>query len=268
MSDFRDDRLEIVAPEGIRFSLPLAGLVTRFLAWALDLLIVVVAAGVVGTALLAVGWLSSDLARAMNILAFFVLYLGYSIFFEWVWRGQSPGKRVVGIRVLDSQGLHLQFSQIAVRNLMRVVDMLPMGYLLGGLSILLSRQGQRLGDIAASTIVVTATAVPVPDLQQLLPAKYNSFRDCPHLEARLRQRVSAEETGLLVQALIRREAFDPDARVALYGELCKHFQEIVAFPERSTIGLSDEQYLRNVLESLYRKAGSHHTAANASSTRH
>lgn len=255
MPDFGDDRLEIRSPEGVSFSLPLAGLVTRFLAWALDLVLVVVVYMVFASLLSVISLLSSDFANALSILAFFVLYIGYSIAFEWLMRGQTPGKRVLGIRVVDAQGLHLQFDQIVVRNLLRFVDVLPIGYLLGGLTALCSRKAQRLGDIAASTIVISANPAPVPDVDQLLPAKYNSFRDHPHLEARLRQRVSVDDTGLLVQALTRRNSLEPEARIALFAELREHFQEKVTFPESATTGLSDEQYLRNVVECLYRMPG-------------
>ncbi len=250
-----NDRLEIHAAEGVCFSLPLAGLVTRFLAWGIDLAATLVAALLIGTVVASLNLFSGDVATAVIILAFFVLYLGYSIFFEWAWRGQTPGKRVLGIRVLDAQGLHLQFSQIVIRNLLRTIDALPMGYLIGGVAILLNRNGQRLGDLAADTVVVSARPGPAPDLAQVLPGKYNSFREHPHLEARLRQRVSTDEAGLLIQALMRRDQLDPAARVTLFADLAEHFRGKVSFPEPSMVGLSDEQYLRNIVESLYRTPG-------------
>ena len=73
---------------------------------------------------------------------------------EWYWRGQTVGKRVLKLRVMDEQALRLEFSQIVVRNLLRFVDFLPGLYLVGGTACVLSRRFQRLGDLAANTIVV------------------------------------------------------------------------------------------------------------------
>ena len=86
---------------------------------------------------------------------------------------------------MDEQGLRLKFSQVVIRNLLRPVDGLPLAYLLGGLACLISKRAQRLGDLAAGTIVVRHPTIFQPDLDQLMAGKYNSFRDYPHLEARL-----------------------------------------------------------------------------------
>jgi hypothetical protein len=80
--------------------------------------------------------------------------------------------------------------------LLRVVDLLPACYLVGGVACLLSRRAQRLGDLAANTIVVRSRQPPAPDLDQLLAGKFNSLRDYPHLAARLVQRVTPPEAYL------------------------------------------------------------------------
>jgi len=77
-----------------------------------------------GTALGFLGLISFDFARAFTVLAYFVIQIGYGIVMEWFWRGQTLGKRLLRLRVIDSQGLRLQFSQIVIRNLLRFVDML------------------------------------------------------------------------------------------------------------------------------------------------
>src|SRR5207247_4069309 len=109
---------------------------------------------------------------------------------------------------MDAQGLRLQFSQIVIRNLLRFVDMLPAFYLLGGIACLASRRAQRLGDFAANTIVGRNAKIQEPDLDKLLAAKLNSLRQCPHLAARLHQRVSPAEARVALQALIRRDELD------------------------------------------------------------
>ncbi len=156
------------------------------------------------------------------------------------------------LRVVDAQGLRLQFNQIVMRNLLRFVDCLPLLYFVGGVACLMNRKCQRLGDLAANTIVVRYPRVTEPDLEQLLAGKFNSLRQYPHLEARLRQRISPAEAVVLLQALLRRDEFDPEARVELFHELAEHFRAKAEFPPEATDGITDEQYVRNVTDVLYR----------------
>lgn len=248
----KTNTLLIRTPEGIVFSLRLAGPVTRFLAWAIDLGCVVAMNESIKGLLKALGVINPDFAKAVSILAYFVLSIGYGIVLEWYWRGQTVGKRLLRLRVMDEQGLRLQFSQIVIRNLLRFMDMLPAFYLVGGVACLLSRRAQRLGDLAANTIVVRDPKIVEPDLDQLLAGKFNSFREYPHLEARLRQRVSPAEARIALQALLRRDEFDARARVELFGEIAAHFRSIVEFPPEATEGITDEQYVRNVVDALFR----------------
>ncbi len=146
----------------------------------------------------------------------------------------------------------LQFSQIVIRNLLRFVDMLPAFYLVGGIACLASRRAQRLGDFAANTIVVHNPKIQEPDLDQLLAGKFNSLREYPHLAARLHQRVSAGEARVALQALIRRDELNAQARVELFGEIAAHFRSLVEFPPEATEGITDEQYVRNVVDILFR----------------
>ena len=248
----KTNRLLIQTPEGIVFSQLLAGPVTRFLACAIDLACIVVLSSTLGTIIGVLGVISIDLARAISILLYFAASVGYSICLEWLWRGQTIGKKMLRLRVLDAQGLRLQFSQIAIRNLVRVVDMLPLFYLVGGVACLLNRKAQRLGDIAANTIVVRFPKAEQPDLDQILAGKYNSLREHPHLAARLRQRVNATEAGLALQAVLRRDSLDPAARVDLFAQMRAYFKAKVAFPPEADDAIADEQYVRNVVDLLYR----------------
>src|SRR6266704_6233744 len=167
--------------------------------------------------------LSPNLAGAATALAYFVLSIGYAITCEWSWRGQTVGKKLLRLRVVDAQGLRLQFNQIVTRNLLRFVDSLPAFYLVGGIVSLLNPACQRLGDIAANTIVIRNPRLVEPDLDQLLAGKYNSLRQYPHLAARLRQLVLPTEAALAVQALLRRDEFEPVARIELFAELAADF---------------------------------------------
>jgi hypothetical protein len=172
---------------------------------------------------------------------------------EWFWRGQTLGKRVLRLRVVDEQGLRLRFSQIAIRNLLRFVDSLPAFYLLGGLVCLLSQNYQRLGDLASNTVVIWHHRVSTPDIDQLQLGKYNSLREYPHLVARLRQKVTPSQANIALQALMRRNQLEPLARVEVFRKVASRFQQIVVFPEHIMEGLSDEQYVRNLVEVLYHR---------------
>ncbi|UCF91363.1 MAG: RDD family protein [Desulfobacterales bacterium] len=246
--------LTIKTPEGIVFSLGLAGPVVRFMAWSVDMASIAVIICVLNFFFGLLGIISRDLAVAANLLGYFVISIGYGIFTEWYWQGQTLGKRLLRLRVMDEQGLRLQISQIIVRNLLRFVDGLPAFYCVGGLACLISRRAQRLGDFAANTIVVRSPRIDVPDLDQLLEGKYNSFGDYPHLEARLRQRLTPRAAQMALQALVRRDELIPQARVELFRDLASYFKPIVEFPPEVTDGISDEQYVRNVVDALFRPA--------------
>jgi uncharacterized RDD family membrane protein YckC len=249
------DRLQIRTPEGIAFSFALAGPVSRCLAWMVDLLVILILVRVVGILGLLAGYIDADAALAFTTVGYFVVSVGYGMASEWLWRGQTLGKRLVGLRVMDVQGLRLQFHQVLLRNLLRFVDILPICYFVGGVACLVSRRSQRLGDLAANTVVVYVTKPLEPDLSQLLAGKFNSLRQHAHLEARLRQRVSPDEARLALRTLLRRDELDPAARVALFSALAAHFQALVVFPPETIESTPDEQYVRNVVDLLFRSRG-------------
>ena len=244
--------LIIRTPEGIVFSQLLAGPVTRFLACFIDQLCIQAALMLLGMALSLLMVVSLNIGAAFYVIGYFIVSIGYGIFFEWVWRGQTVGKRLLRLRVMDVEGMRLQFNQIVVRNLLRFVDSLPAFYFVGGVTCWLNSKSQRLGDIAANTIVVRNPRIAEPDLDQMLAGKFNSLRQFPHLVARLRQNVTPAEADIALQSLLRREEFDPVSRVELFGELAAHFHAKVEFPAEATDGVADEQYLRNVVDVIYR----------------
>ncbi len=252
MAEGKTSTLLIKTPEGIVFSLLLAGPVTRFLAWLIDVTCISALSMLTGMVLGLLGVISADITFAILTLAYFLIQIGYGIVCEWYWRGQTVGKRVLRLRVMDASGLRLQFSQIVIRNLLRFVDLLPTFYLVGGLTCLLNRRGQRLGDLAANTIVIRTPQVFQPNLDQLLAGKFNSLRMHPHLEARLRQRISPVDASVALQSLLRRDELDPAARVELFREVAAHFRALVEFPPDTVEGITDEQYVRNVVDTIFR----------------
>lgn len=251
MKSARPSRLSIETPEGVVFSFDLATPVSRALAWAIDSAAILLADMVVGEIARLIGKVNSDVGNAISVVGFFVISIVYAILLEWRWRGQTIGKRLFGLRVIDVQGLRLQLPQIALRNLLRVVDMLPFFYLVGGLTAIFSRKAQRLGDMVANTIVTRERKAEVPDLEHLAPVKYNSLLGQPHLAARLRSLVTPDAAALAVRAVSLRDHYDARARVVMFRELAAHFRSLVEFPDEAVENLTDEQYVRCVLRVIY-----------------
>jgi uncharacterized RDD family membrane protein YckC len=248
----RTNTLLIKTPEGVVFSQTLAGPIIRFLAWLIDAAVIYVVLMILTMLTMFTSIISPDFAGALQALTYFATSVGYGMIFEWFWRGQTIGKRALRLRVIDAQGLRLQFSQVAIRNLLRVVDLLPLAYVVGGLATLFTRKAQRLGDLAANTVVIRIPRIVEPNLEQLGGDKYNSLRAYPHLCARLRQRITPVEASTALQAIIRRDEMDAGARVQLFAELADHFRAKVEFPSEAVGGIADEQYVRNVVDVIYR----------------
>ena len=244
--------LKILTPEGVTFRLPLASPVTRMVALSVDLLVILAAFVGILQFIAPLSLIAKDAYLAFTGILLFVLSLFYPMVTEVLWRGQTLGKRIMHLRVVDAQGMRLETSQIVVRNLMRFVDGLPLLYLLGGAVSLLHRHGQRLGDIAAATVVIRITEATAPNLDQALGSKFNSLAVYGHLAARLRQRIPAQIASIAMEALLRREGLEPTARLALFEELANYFRQQVHFPPEATEQLGNEQYVRNVTEILFR----------------
>jgi uncharacterized RDD family membrane protein YckC len=247
------ETLKIRTPEGIEFALPLAGPISRMLALVIDTGVVVTISEIAKRLLAPLGFLGADISGAVTILAYFVISLAYMALAEWLWRGQTVGKRLLRLRVVDAGGFKLEPSQVIVRNLLRFLDGLPGMYLVGGIACLLNSRCQRVGDIAAGTVVIRAPRLERPDLDQLLGGKFNSLAEIRHLAARLRQQVRPEVGAIALESLLRRDEIEPRARLKLFSELAAHFRALVDYPEEVVEQLSDEQYVRNVAEILYRK---------------
>src|SRR5437660_4689072 len=154
--------LTIATPEGVLFRLPLAGPASRLYAMLLDVTIVL---GTVNGIGLLVRWMfakAPGFGFMVITLAEFAIGFAYSALLEGFWNGQTIGKRLFHLRVIDQTGLPLRIEQAWVRNLMRVFDALPLAYLVGGISVLSSPLMQRFGDRVAGTLVVRETPLSAP----------------------------------------------------------------------------------------------------------
>jgi len=252
----RPGELRLQTPEGVTFAFRLASPMTRLLARAIDTAaILVIWSTVSALVAMMVTTVSTSLAMGLLTLGFFVLQQGYAMVLESRWQGQTLGKRVLGLRVLDQRGFPAATSQIIVRNLLRFVDVMPMAYLLGGAVMTGTRHLQRLGDIAAGTVVIRAERDRLPDARRVRPDRFNSLRRYPAAMARLRQTIRPAEARLAYRALLRRDEFEPEARVRLFAELAEYIQELVPLPAEATENLSPEAFLRNVVDVLLEVRG-------------
>ena len=171
----RENILTIETPEGIEFTLRLAGPVIRCIAWIVDFACIAVITRFLNALIMPLSIISVEFASAVWVLIYFALTIIYGILLEYFWRGQTIGKRLFKLQVMDIQGLNLQLHQVIIRNIMRPVDKMPaLFYAAGGLACFFSRYSQRLGDVAANTIVVWSPGIEEPDLDQLIPDKYNT----------------------------------------------------------------------------------------------
>lgn len=242
----------IRTPEGVVFRLYPAGLPRRMSALIIDVLMLSTIISVVNMILPVFSLFNPKLSYAIIIGVDFVLGLLYWFLSEWLWNGRTVGKKLMKIRVIDSSGLKLLLQQVIIRNLLRTVDFLPILYITASISCFFDRRTRRLGDIAAGTLVVRDLKLLSPDLSSILPDKYNSLRDY-HLEAaRMRDKISPEESNVLLEALRRRNQLNPGDRYHVYAELAKHFKQKVKFPETAFDGMSDEKFLKNITDILYR----------------
>jgi len=158
--NYLDETLNIDTPENVAFGYNIAGIGSRFLAaltdtffiFIIELLVLLPVLFFLGSQTVAEN-LTTWVMALLSLLAF-VFFWGYYIFFELIWNGQSPGKRIIGLRVVRRDGTPVTFSEVLIRNLLRIIDLLPTGYGIGLIVMFIDSQSRRLGDMAAGTLVV------------------------------------------------------------------------------------------------------------------
>ncbi len=187
-----DETLIIETPERVPLHFALASIGNRFLACAVDHVIQVLAIAVMVITLIIVANYSSFGDRltsapkwvyAIGIILLFLLLSGYFALFEWLWNGQTPGKRWLKLRVIREDGRPITFFEAAVRNLLRDFDIMPFPfYSIGLISVFASSKDQRVGDMVAGTVVVREREAEAPAFAQVFaspvsdPALRRSFK--------------------------------------------------------------------------------------------
>jgi uncharacterized RDD family membrane protein YckC len=227
-------------PERVEFRYEIAGPVERLCAWLIDLACWVALLGVIALPLLRAGsW-----GLALLFVAQFVVQWGYFVFFEWRWAGATPGKRLFGLRVIQTDGLRCSLERVVLRNFLRIVDWLPALYGVGGLSALLSRRGARLGDLAAGTVVVRVPEAPHAEAVAEIRTRFNSLRDDAAVRARIAQRLGPDEAALAIGLALRRERLAERPRLDLVSRTAALLRKRLALPGLGT--LPDERVVLGV----------------------
>src|ERR1051325_1086448 len=167
-----EDVLIIETPERVPLHFALASIGNRFLACAIDhaiqalvLALIAITAAVLASFSIFEHGLSSapKWVYAVMVLLLFLIFAGYFAFFEWIWSGQTPGKRWLKLRVIREDGRPITFWEASVRNLLRPLDMFPMGsYSIGLVAVFASTRDQRIGDMVGGTVVAREREAEAP----------------------------------------------------------------------------------------------------------
>ena len=246
-----DEDLSILSAENVYFGVETAGLGSRLAAMVVDVTLQLAVLLLFAIALnYTIGVVPDETVfskgvrsgfEGLKILIAFLIFYGYFFFFEWLWDGQTPGKRATGLRVLQTDGSPVTLWPALVRNLLRIVDFLPIFYGVGTLTALMNDQNRRAGDIIAGTLVAREkrdATKEVLDIGDAVEAFLSSLGVAPEKEgeysrteqysvqenltptvspeaAALRARLSEQEYELARDFLHRREKLSPVARERL-----------------------------------------------------
>lgn len=168
------NQLSIDTPELVSIEMPLAGIGSRFIAifidyliWAVGIIVLIITGTVLFSELAIVDRISANWVAGILFIGIFLLHWGYFTLFEALGNGRTPGKRLAKIRVIHRSGRAVNFLESLARNLVRAVDYLPALYAIGLISIFITRQNQRLGDLVAGTLVVRDREVETPHWGEL-----------------------------------------------------------------------------------------------------
>jgi len=236
-----DATVRLMTPERIVFDYPLGGPFRRFTAYLVDLcLLALLVVGALALSLL----LSLGSAAGMGpaLVAYLLLSWGYGAFCEGVFNGQTPGKRALGLRVVSERGVPITGAQAVLRNLVGAVDgLVPFFFMLGLSSMLLSRKFQRLGDLAAGTMVIVEQRRPRLGLVRIQEPRVQAILD----RLPVRMAVGSKLARALSDYVRRRHRFGRGLR--------EEMAEPLARPLRVRFGLAAGEPADVVLCAVYHR---------------
>jgi uncharacterized RDD family membrane protein YckC len=231
-----EDAISTQTPEGLVIEMTLAGLGSRFAAAIIDAAIqlAVVVAVLVGAALI-----GGTVAFAVATVLLFVWFFGYDVLFETRASGRTIGKRLSGIRVVKVDGRPVDFRSSAIRNLLRLIDALPGMYLVGAITVFASKRNQRIGDLAAGTVVMREVKGSAATTTFRAEQYYDEELDTWDVS-----RVTASDVAAVRQFLERRDGLERGARERLARDLARRlFPAVVGPPNQIT----PERFLEQLL---------------------
>lgn len=249
--------IEIETPENVKLSYQVAGLGSRFIAWFVDQLILLFGSlaiflalffsGVVSGAVFSSLGASMDAPRYAMGIAILVFGLGsfvYFAIFELLMRGQTPGKKQVYIRVINANGFSLSLGSVLMRNLFRVLDNIPLFWIVP----FISAKGQRLGDIVAGTVLVQDEPKKLAGLRDVLltrPASARVFRFGPEMLRKL----NATDIEAIEKILERWQYLPEEQRLAFATALCEPLTARLQVPHPPPD--QERQFLEDLLAAEY-----------------
>jgi uncharacterized RDD family membrane protein YckC len=271
------DQLNIETPEQVELRFPIAGIGSRFLAILTDSLIqgaalfflflgfalIVSAAEKIPGAVAAVSNTGAKWFVAAVVLFYFLLYWGYYSLFEAFWNGQTPGKRLLKIRVIKDSGRQITLFEALARNLLRVIDMLPSFYLVGVITMLCNREQKRLGDLVAGTIVVHERSNEQPLMSHnsrtftasLYPQPLEAAREpvSSLMPADGVARLDAGDLNVIDTFFSRALDLDLDKRAEMAGRIADRMSAKMRIPLPE--GMAPERVLESIAHSMRAQSG-------------
>jgi uncharacterized RDD family membrane protein YckC len=270
------DQLNIETPEQVDLRFPIAGIGSRFLAILTDSILQMIALfvmffvfGLIVSAAPHVAGTTTMINTgakwfvAAVVLFYFLLYWGYFSLFEAFWNGQTPGKRLLKIRVIKDSGRQITLFESLARNLIRIVDALPSFYLVGVITMLCNREQKRLGDLVAGTIVIherseeqpllshnsrtfTASLYPQPLETPQVPA-------APLVPADRIARLDAGDLNVIDTFFSRALDLDLDKRAEIAGRIAQRMSAKMQVPLPADV--APERVLESIAHAMRAQSG-------------
>jgi uncharacterized RDD family membrane protein YckC len=244
--------ITILTPENVEVTYELAGLASRIRGAALDTFIQSLALFAVWMLIMAAsipaGPVLQNWLIALGFLLTFIIFVGYFLFFEARWNGQTPGKRVTGTRVMKDAGFPIDLRATVIRNLVRLIDLLPGIYALGVTSAFFSVEYKRLGDFAAGTVVIRERPRAAPLLE---PSPAPDAAPAPAGAPGLPR---ADEIHAIQHFLDRRATLTPEARAAYARRLALAFGRLLGYP-LDQVAAGPEAFLQWLVDEAARRHG-------------
>lgn len=245
---FKEEGVFVLTPEHVQLRLVPAGLGSRCLAWFIDFIFQ--AGAVILLAYFFIGLFGGEIGRFAVITAGFIVTWAYHMYFDLFSQGRSPGKKIMGLRVVDERGLPISLQQSFIRNVVRVLDSQPVFfYGFGGLVALLHPESRRLGDIVAGTLVVAEHQTLDYPGRVAEGRQFNSLRN-PRVQRMIKHKIGLEEREFLLALCLRAAKLDDKPRFDLFDEVGNYYRDKLNIEDPH---LSGENLVRGLTAIIFEK---------------